>query len=100
MERVVLEDHRSDPHKTRGYLEYGKKLFTGFRAMLRDPSYAFPVKLKALTLLSFLYLIFPFDLFPDILFPLGFTDDLALLLATLNMLVKEINDYRKKKGFH
>jgi uncharacterized membrane protein YkvA (DUF1232 family) len=32
--------------------------------------------------LAILYLIFPFDIIPDVFFPVGYLDDIPLLIAT------------------
>lgn len=51
-----------------------------------------PIWAKAAILGALGYFIFPIDAIPDILIPLGFTDDAAIIAATLSlirMLIKE-----------
>lgn len=44
------------------------------------------------------YVVTPFDLVPDFLFPLGFTDDVVALALTWGLLKRELRDYCAWKG--
>ena len=44
------------------------------------------------------YFIFPFDLIPDILPVIGFTDDMSVLMITLSIVRGEINDTHRLKA--
>ena len=48
------------------------------------------IRHKALICGALGYLIFPADLIPDVLIPIGFTDDIAVLLYALSLVKKEI----------
>jgi uncharacterized membrane protein YkvA (DUF1232 family) len=45
-----------------------------------------------------LYVVSPFDLVPDFLVPLGFTDDALVLALTWGLLKRELLDYCRWKG--
>ena len=49
-----------------------------------DP--ATPLRAKGILLAALAYFILPFDLFPDMILGLGFTDDMAVLFAAINMI--------------
>ena len=44
------------------------------------------------------YFIFPFDLIPDILPVIGFTDDLSVLMITLSIVRGKVNDIHRQKA--
>jgi uncharacterized membrane protein YkvA (DUF1232 family) len=65
-----------------------------FFAMVRDPEYHFPLRLKVAMALCGLYVVLPVDLIPEVIFLfLGLADDLALIGATAYMLNTEIQKY-------
>jgi uncharacterized membrane protein YkvA (DUF1232 family) len=49
-----------------------------------DP--ATPLKVKGILLGALAYFILPFDVIPDFLLGLGFTDDMAVLYAAISMI--------------
>ena len=49
-----------------------------------DP--ATPLKVKGILLGALAYFIMPFDVIPDVLLGLGFTDDMAVLYAAISMI--------------
>ena len=49
-----------------------------------DP--ATPLKVKGILLGALAYFILPFDVIPDVLLGLGFTDDMAVLYAAISMI--------------
>ncbi|MGL4631613.1 MAG: YkvA family protein [Leadbetterella sp.] len=53
------------------------------------------IELKNIILVlgGFIYLVSPFDLIPDVLPVLGFTDDIALITFIYNALMEEIEKY-------
>ncbi len=54
-----------------------------------------PWKLIASVVFFFVYLLNPFDLIPDVLPILGFTDDLAVLGLVFTCFSSDIDDYKK-----
>jgi uncharacterized membrane protein YkvA (DUF1232 family) len=49
-----------------------------------DP--ATPLKVKGLLLAALAYFILPFDVLPDFILGLGFTDDMAVLFTAINLI--------------
>lgn len=49
---------------------------------------------KILFLLPLVYFISPFDLFPDIIFPFGYLEDIGLLIFSWQMIKRELEKYR------
>ncbi|MBI1289670.1 DUF1232 domain-containing protein [bacterium] len=72
-------------------------LIGGFRAlmaMIRDPEYRFPLRVKVAVVLSIVYLVTPIDVIPEAIFLFfGLADDLALLGATAYMVNTEVQAY-------
>lgn len=55
-----------------------------------DP--ATPTRVRATLLAALAYFVVPFDVVPDFILALGFTDDVTILAATLAMLRTHITD--------
>jgi uncharacterized membrane protein YkvA (DUF1232 family) len=69
--------------------------------LLRDVvggQYRLPWKAVAALAAAALYVVSPFDLIPDFLGPLGFTDDALLVAMTWGLLKRELRDYCSWKG--
>lgn len=66
--------------------------------MARDPQYRFPAKTKMLVVLSLVYLVSPVDLIPDFLPIIGFADDVALLAATMAVLLGHAREYAQRRN--
>ena len=60
--------------------------------------YRVPWKAIAALAAAALYVVSPFDLIPDFLGPLGFTDDALVLALTWGLLKRELLDYCEWKG--
>lgn len=61
-----------------------------------DP--ATPAKAKGILIAALAYFIMPFDVVPDFIFGLGFTDDMAVLLAALNVIRTHMNQGHRDKA--
>lgn len=48
---------------------------------------------KALMLIPVIYFITPFDLFPDVIFPIGYLEDAGLLVFAWQMVKNELDKY-------
>ncbi|HEX9241452.1 MAG TPA: DUF1232 domain-containing protein [Anaeromyxobacter sp.] len=57
-----------------------------------------PWKAVAALAAAVVYVVTPFDLIPDFLGPLGFTDDVVVVALTLRLVKKELLDYCAWKG--
>ncbi len=69
--------------------------------VLRDTvrgDYRMPWKAIAALTAAGLYVLTPFDLVPDLLGPLGFTDDALVVALTWGLLKRELLDYCAWKG--
>lgn len=65
-------------------IKSGSELANALLALWRlfnDP--AVPAWAKAIVLAALAYFVMPFDAVPDLVFPVGFADDLAVALAAL-----------------
>jgi uncharacterized membrane protein YkvA (DUF1232 family) len=61
-----------------------------------DP--ATPRKAKGILLAALAYFILPFDVIPDFILGLGFTDDVAVLLTAVNMIRTHMNETHREKA--
>jgi len=61
-----------------------------------DP--ATPRKAKGILLAALAYFILPFDVIPDFILGLGFTDDVAVLLTSLNVIRTHMNENHRDKA--
>jgi uncharacterized membrane protein YkvA (DUF1232 family) len=61
-----------------------------------DP--ATPVKVKGTLIAALAYFIMPFDVIPDFLLVLGFTDDLAVLMTAMAMVRGSIRQEHRDKA--
>ncbi len=61
-----------------------------------DP--ATPRKAKGILLAALAYFILPFDLVPDFILGLGFTDDMAVLFTSLNVIRTHMNQSHRDKA--
>ena len=57
-----------------------------------------PLKVKATLLGALAYFILPFDVVPDFLLGLGFTDDLAVLVAAMTLVRGHITQTHRDKA--
>ncbi|BDG03303.1 YkvA family protein [Anaeromyxobacter oryzae] len=57
-----------------------------------------PWKAVAALVAAILYVVSPIDLVPDVLGPLGFTDDVLVLALTWGLVKRELRDYCAWKG--
>jgi uncharacterized membrane protein YkvA (DUF1232 family) len=57
-----------------------------------------PVKAKGILIGALAYFILPVDVVPDIIAGLGFTDDLAVLLAAFNVVRTHMTDAHRERA--
>ena len=62
----------------------------------RDP--ATPFKVRATLMGALAYFILPFDVVPDVIAGLGFTDDAAVLLAALKLVGNHISEAHRARA--
>ncbi len=61
---------------------------------------ATPVKAKGILIGALAYFILPIDLVPDLVLGLGFTDDLAVLLAAFNVVRTHVTQDHRERARH
>jgi uncharacterized membrane protein YkvA (DUF1232 family) len=61
-----------------------------------DP--ATPLKVKGILLGALAYFILPFDVIPDVLLGLGFTDDMAVLYAAISMIRRNMTQAHRDRA--
>ncbi len=57
-----------------------------------------PSKVKAILLAALAYFVMPFDVIPDFVVGLGFTDDAAVLAMALTLVAGQIKDSHRKRA--
>lgn len=62
----------------------------------RDP--ATPVRVKAVLMAALAYFVMPFDVLPDVMAVLGFTDDLAVLTAAVRTVLPHVTDAHRAQA--
>lgn len=62
----------------------------------RDP--ATPARVKAILLGALAYFVLPFDAVPDVLAGLGFTDDLAVIVAAIRAVRPHVTDAHRAQA--
>lgn len=61
-----------------------------------DP--ATPIKAKGILVGALAYFILPFDIVPDFILGLGFTDDMAVLFAAINVIRTHLKPHHRDKA--
>lgn len=61
-----------------------------------DP--ATPRKAKGILIAALAYFVLPFDVIPDFILGLGFTDDMAVLLAALNVIRSHVKPHHHERA--
>ena len=57
-----------------------------------------PVKAKGILVAALAYFILPFDIVPDFILGLGFTDDMAVLLAAINVVRTHVTEAHRQRA--
>jgi len=60
----------------------------------KHPSWTFIVSVVA----AIIYFLNPFDIIPDVIFGIGYMDDIAVIRFVINAFAKEINKFREWKN--
>jgi uncharacterized membrane protein YkvA (DUF1232 family) len=59
---------------------------------------ATPLRVKATLIAALAYFILPFDVIPDVILGLGFTDDMAVLLTAMSLMKTHITQIHRDKA--
>jgi uncharacterized membrane protein YkvA (DUF1232 family) len=82
-ERVVREGFWPKIMRTFSYVPFADKILAAYYCAM-DPST--PFKVRATLFGALAYFILPFDVIPDIILGLGFTDDMAVIVTAFTMI--------------
>jgi uncharacterized membrane protein YkvA (DUF1232 family) len=82
-ERIVREGFWPKIIRTFSYIPFADKVLAAYYCAM-DPST--PFKVRATLLGALAYFILPFDVIPDIILGLGFTDDMAVIVTAFTMI--------------
>ncbi len=75
-----------NPYKILGVIYHLPNFIKLIYRLSKDPRVPFFPKM--ILVAAIVYLISPFDIFPDFLFPLGFIEDIIIMLLVLKAFVK------------
>ena len=94
-ERTVNEGFWPKLTRSLSYLPFADKIVAAYYCAM-DP--ATPFKVRATLLGALAYFILPFDLVPDVILGLGFTDDMAVLVTAFTLIRNHITQEHLDKG--
>jgi uncharacterized membrane protein YkvA (DUF1232 family) len=94
-EHMVNEGFWPKLTRSLSYLPFADKIVAAYSCAM-DP--ATPFKVRATLLGALAYFILPFDLVPDVILGLGFTDDMAVLVTAFTLIRNHITQEHLDKG--
>lgn len=94
-EAKVRRDFWKTLKKALRFIPFSKELVAGYYCAL-DPDTPFHVRATLLGALA--YFVLPFDMVPDFILGLGFSDDITVLAATLMRIKPHITDEHREKA--
>lgn len=81
--RIVREGFWPKITRTFSYIPFADKILAAYYCAM-DPST--PFKVRATLLGALAYFILPFDIIPDFILGLGFTDDMAVIVTAFTLI--------------
>jgi uncharacterized membrane protein YkvA (DUF1232 family) len=94
-ERTVRESFWPKLARTLSYLPFADKMVAAYYCAM-DP--ATPFKVRGTLLAALAYFIMPFDVIPDIVLGLGFTDDMAVLVTAFTLIRNHMTQEHIDRG--
>jgi uncharacterized membrane protein YkvA (DUF1232 family) len=94
-ERVVDRDFWKKLLKVAGRIPFAEDAAAAYFCAV-DP--ATPAKVKATLFAALAYFVMPFDLIPDFIAGIGFTDDAAVIALALTMVAGQIKDRHRAQA--
>ncbi len=94
-ERVVERDFWKKLRKVAGKIPFAEDAAAAYFCAV-DP--ATPAKVRATLFAALAYFVMPFDLIPDFLAGIGFTDDAAVIALALSMVARHVTDTHRAKA--
>jgi uncharacterized membrane protein YkvA (DUF1232 family) len=82
-ERIVRRSFWQKVARTFAYLPFATSLLAAWYCAFDAQT---PLKVKGILLAALAYFIMPFDLVPDLILGLGFTDDMAVLMTAVSLI--------------
>ena len=90
---IKVKDIRWNEVRQHGVREKFETIVRMFRAYVSRRYTNIPWKAILLVTATIIYIVNPFDLIPDVLLGIGFTDDFGLLLMAYNSLHEELEKF-------
>jgi len=94
-ERIVGEGFWKKLLKVAGKIPFAEDAAAAYFCAV-DPKT--PSKVKAILLAALAYFVMPFDVIPDFIVGLGFTDDAAVLAMALTLVAGQIKDEHRRRA--
>ncbi|HEX4301170.1 MAG TPA: YkvA family protein [Rhizomicrobium sp.] len=94
-ERVVERDFWKKLRKVAGKIPFADDAAAAYFCAV-DP--ATPAKVRATLFAALAYFVMPFDIIPDFIVGIGFTDDAAVIALALSMVARHITDTHRGKA--
>ena len=94
-ERAVREGFWPKLGRTLSHLPFADKMVAAYYCAM-DP--ATPFKVRGTLLAALAYFILPFDVIPDIVLGLGFTDDMAVLVTAFTLIRNHMTQEHIDRG--
>lgn len=86
-ERRVRDRFWPTLRKAAAHVPFAEEVVAGYYAAL-DPKT--PLRTRGMLLAALAYFVLPFDIVPDLLLGIGFTDDIAVLMAAIGAVNSQI----------
>ena len=94
-ERIVAEGFWDKLRKVAGKIPFAEDAAAAYFCAV-DPQT--PAKVKAILLAALAYFVMPFDVVPDFIAGLGFTDDAAVLAMAIGLVARQISDRHRSRA--
>jgi uncharacterized membrane protein YkvA (DUF1232 family) len=93
--KTVARDFWPKLKKSLSHIPFAEDVVASYYCAF-DP--ATPLKVKGILLAALAYFIMPFDVIPDFILGLGFTDDMAVLYAAMAAIRSNITQTHREKA--
>ena len=94
-EATVLRDFWGKLRRFAAQIPFAEDLLTAYYCAF-DPDT--PLKVKGILLAALAYFILPFDVVPDFILGLGFTDDMAVLFTAVNLIRTHLTNAHRERA--
>ncbi|HUQ34992.1 MAG TPA: YkvA family protein [Aestuariivirga sp.] len=94
-ETTVTKDFWPKLKKSLASVPFAEEVIAAYYCAF-DP--ATPLKVKGILLGALVYFIMPFDVIPDLLLGLGFTDDMAVLYTAISLIRSHMTQAHRDKA--